>query len=163
VTGFLERIKALEEKIERDIASPSKCSIMGVFPIEGQSPPFPFNYTIGLSDMGWPELIMAGLDNRIAARLINEIIERCVETTPPVAGREFLKIANTPLRLRAISEEQRDKYMCWAVDRQKRIGRAEPDALQVIFPDDEGRWPDDPECDAKVQYILSLPVEEQVQ
>jgi hypothetical protein len=143
VTGFLERIKALEEKIERDIASPSKCSIMGVFPIEGQSPPFPFNYTIGLSDMGWPELIMAGLDNRIAARLINEIIERCVETTPP--------------------EEQRDKYMCWAVDRQKRIGRAEPDALQVIFPDDEGRWPDDPECDAKVQYILSLPVEEQVQ
>jgi hypothetical protein len=160
--ALLDRMLELERKIEEDIAGPRRCSVMGIFATEDDRPTAPFNYTIGLSDLGWPELIMAGVDNRVAAQIINTIVERCLADGAPKVGQVMHQvIADYPVRFKAISDQQRDDYLCWAINRQQRVGRAEPRALQVEFPDEAGRWPDDPECDPKVQFIQSLPTDEQ--
>jgi hypothetical protein len=63
--------------------------------------------------------------------------------------------------LKPISDEQRDYYMRCALGRQERVAGPEPQALQVIYPDIERRWPWDPECDPKVAFLQSLPLEEE--
>lgn len=49
------------------------CSIEYVFPCEGDEVPTPFCYTIGLSGLGHPELLVFGLDYPSAAGLLNHV------------------------------------------------------------------------------------------
>jgi hypothetical protein len=159
-----DRFLMLLEKIEQDIAGERKCSLMSVFPTDGDAPDFvPFTYTIGLTDMGWPELIIAGLPGHVAGSILNRVVDQCLEKFgEPVAGVVDLdEVANYPVRFQSISDAQRDEYMKWAVARQERVHGPEPRALQVVFPDPDGRWPDDPECEAKTAFVQQLPTEEQ--
>lgn len=163
-----ENFRTLTEKIELDIAGPKHCSLMSVFhPLAGDDEDanfVPFTYTIGLTDMGWPELIIAGLQSITAGRLLNDLVKKCMDDLgPPVAGLEVHKVANFPLRFQTISDAQRDQYLAWAVGRQERVGGPEPQVLQVIYPDINGKWPDDPQCEAKTAFLQQLPTDEQME
>jgi hypothetical protein len=153
-----ESFQDMVDKIEKDIAGPLKCGVIGVFGEDSA----PFNYTVGLSDLGWPELIISGLDLKVGVTLLNNVVRRCLEDLgAPIEGIVVKKAANFPLRLQSISDEQRDQYMTISVKRQTELTGSPPRALQVVYPDPEGRYPDDPECEAKTSFLQQLPTDEQ--
>jgi hypothetical protein len=59
---------------------------IGVFPCEGDVDPVPpFTYTVGLwKTFGHPELVVSGVDNRIAHAILTGIIDTHIK--PPAAG-----------------------------------------------------------------------------
>ena len=163
---FAKRVLLLNDKIEIDIAGDRKCALMSVCRATDDDDQnfLPFTYTIGLTDIGWPELIIAGLGGVTAGTILNAVVTRCLtDLGPPIAGVEIKKIANYPVRLQSISDEQRDEYLRWSVARQERVGGPEPQVLQVVFPDPNGKWPDDPKCEAKTAFVQQLPTDEQLE
>jgi hypothetical protein len=163
-----ENLNALVQRIEEDIAGPRKCSLMSVLAsTEGDDAQahVPFTYTIGLSDLGWPELIIAGVAGQNAGQILNAIVDQCLESFgAPVEGVRMNRVVQDfPVRFQSISDAQRDEYMRWAVARQERVNGPPPRALQVVFPDPVGLWPDDPECEAKTVFVQQLPTKEQLE
>lgn len=145
------------EGVEENIRSPAKCAVVGVFDANP-----PFSYTVGLTDQGWPEFILPGLNPKTATGVINDAVKRLSEIGPPIEGMILDQVVRDyPVRLRPISDEQRDEYMRVAMARQVRVHGPEPRALQIVYPDAEGRWPDDPKCDPKVVFAQQLPTEEE--
>ena len=68
-----ENLIAMNRKIEHDIEKYGVC-VIGVFPdVEKHKPGF--SYTIGLSQLGFPEQLMFGLRPEIATHFFNTFVE----------------------------------------------------------------------------------------
>jgi hypothetical protein len=122
--------------VEGHIAATGQ-SVIGVFG-DGISPTF--SYTIGRTDRGKPELIAVGLPPATAQAIFNSINDGM---EPETVGEVIEGVANFPLRLGAVSDAAIDEYMVQAVARQERVAGPRPAALQVVYPDPEGRYPGD--------------------
>jgi hypothetical protein len=104
----------------------------------------PFAYTIGLSRHHAPELIMVGIDASPAARMLNDIAS--------ITRREPIHVGPLPgivagghvLDLRDVDSRHYDDYIGRLLWFHRHFGAGPLRVLQAIWPDKQGRYPDDP-------------------
>ncbi len=116
------------------------CSVTSVFDRDGDAPPF--TYSIGIPhDCGAPELIIVGLEAKVAHGLVNDYHRRCRDGerfAPGMHDDGFL--AGYAVRFGAVAAAHRAAYLrsaCWLHDGPGF------EALQLIWPSEDGRWPGD--------------------
>ncbi|HTI78462.1 MAG TPA: DUF4262 domain-containing protein [Mycobacterium sp.] len=95
----------------------------------------PFAYTIGLHDRGLPELLVTGMSGENAARVLNDV------AVAALGGRVFLPgahiaVGDGPL-LEIVEVDHPDAHLNFAV----ALGGPDIRALQLVWPDERGRWP----------------------
>ena len=106
-----------------------------------------FDYTVGLQhSFGHPELIVVGLPLEVAHAVLNvagQLIRRGVRYSE---GPDFDDILeNRACVFRTMPESRYRDYLGWAL--WFYDGASFP-ALQLIWPDPQGRWPWDPDVAA---------------
>jgi hypothetical protein len=95
----------------------------------------PFAYTIGLHEHGLPELLVTGMSDEGAARLLNDV------AVAALGGRVFepgahIAVGNGPL-LEIVEVDHPDAHLNFAV----ALGGPDIRALQLVWADGRGRWP----------------------
>ena len=121
-----------------------------------------FAYTIGLEhSFGWPELICFGLGPDVLHACLANAIDECRrKAISPQAGLVLAEVLEQyPCRLDAFSVDHHSEHLGWAIW-FARYQRRDPKAircLQLVWPDRDGRFPDDPAC-AKGARLLQQPV-----
>jgi len=95
----------------------------------------PWAYTVGLSGLGKPELVVTGLPLTRAAELLNSVAWHVVHDRAPAAG-EQIPLIDGPV-IEFVRLAQPDVHLCCAVD---LYGPA-LQGMQVVWADDRGRWP----------------------
>lgn len=132
--------------------------IQGVFAGEDDEPAPPFAYTVGLAMEDHPELIVFGLPMETAQAILNDLaIERVLKGRKNLtAGQELRDVVkNYPVRLVQVVDSSTHLTVANALFQQEPEPIA---ALQVVFPDRDGRWPWDPQCSPKVASMPLLGV-----
>jgi hypothetical protein len=95
----------------------------------------PFAYTVGLSELGLPELLATGLAPPRATALLNRAADRVLEGHLPAPG-EVLEVAGLP-PLEVVMVEHPDAHLYTAV----ALFGVGIQALQLVWADGRGRWP----------------------
>lgn len=114
--------------------------VQGVFPTE-TSPGFSFAYTAGLSVAGLPELVVVGLplQGGIVETFLNALARRALAEEPRVGDR--WTVDENP----DIAWEFAPVSEAWTRENVTLPGRLYPftevTALQVLWPDDAGNYP----------------------
>jgi len=116
-----------------------------------------FTYTIGLfRSYEHPEVLIYGLPRERAHQLVNDLGEKVRQGVTYVAGNTYDDILRDyRCTFRAIPSSQYAEHLGWAMWFYE--GRGFP-ALQLVYPDAEGRWPWDggtSESFRKHQLILA--------
>jgi Domain of unknown function (DUF4262) len=101
----------------------------------------PYAYTVGLHDRGLPELLVTGLVPSWAGRLLNCIARDLVKGHVLRPGEHIAHGADPIIEI--VEVEHPDVHMGWAI----AFGGPDVRALQLVWADDYGRWPWDPEFD----------------
>jgi uncharacterized protein DUF4262 len=116
----------------------------------------PFAYTIGMAaTLGAPELIALGLPAETATRLFNDIGGQIR------AGRRFeprelydgILAGSYLVRFDPVDPSRYEDYVMQAITFH---GHAEFPLWQLVWPDKQGRFPDDPRCDAGIRAGQAL-------
>lgn len=124
--------------------------------IEDDTPPF--LYTIGLMKT-WrhPEFIILGLDRDIAYEIVAALVlEIDNGRSFQISTRVFLEQFDEPLEIeiRPVHPSHHTRYLGFAMGFMRVIGRiGELDAMQVFWPDANGKFPFDSGCDEKVRHL----------
>jgi Domain of unknown function (DUF4262) len=100
-----------------------------------ESDRMPFAYTIGLTRYGLPELLVAGVAPRRAARTLNTLGRRAVGGERPSPGMRIALPAGPLVEM--VEVEHPDVYLMFA----GAMFGDEVTALQVVWADSRGRWP----------------------
>lgn len=112
-----------------------------------------FTYTIGLTkSLGWPEMIVFGLDEDRRLAMLRDAISECWEQgVRPKGGLELKRVLqDLPVRLKRVDLSA--PYFAMADWYSNHSGTASlPERLQILWPDRSGRFPDDPGCDSDVR------------
>jgi len=95
----------------------------------------PFSYTVGLTGLGLPELVVTGLRARPAAVLLNGVAEHACHAAPPEHG-EVVDL-DDGTRLEAVDLPHPDAHLFVA----QEVYGAAVRAMQLVWADDRGRWP----------------------
>jgi hypothetical protein len=151
-------LNPLEQKIVDDIERLG-WSIMTVAPsADGDDPEEWFAYTIGLQkSYDWPEIICFGLATEAMVTILNNAVDELRERAiAPDPGVELIKVVNSyPARL-IENESIPFNYLGFANWFAAYAGMSEPPArLQLIWPDKNGYFPDDPCCSSEVRAVQS--------
>lgn len=99
-----------------------------------------FCYTIGLHNLGLPELIMFGTSQQLGAHLLNDVahcMEKALADNTVFLGKQSMENWELPLYLLPVSEELVKDYACAAIHRSE--GKAT--YVQVCLPDPNGVFP----------------------
>ncbi|MEO7751575.1 MAG: DUF4262 domain-containing protein [Sphingomicrobium sp.] len=113
-----------------------------------------FTYTVGLTKTaGWPEMICLGLDEKRSVGILRDAIAECWErSVEPKGGLELVNvIKGRSVRLKRLDGVTAPYFAMasWYSDHTGTTARAE--RLQLMWPDADGRFPDDPHCDPHVR------------
>jgi Domain of unknown function (DUF4262) len=144
-----------------DIVERVGWTVMEISPNKEDLKPHWFAYTVGLGvTFGWPELICFGEDLRDMGAMLNNAVEELKEKgDKPIPGMELTNVLiQFPVRLATFSPLlYRDHLGCaiWFAD----LGGLKPQqfsCLQVLWPDANGRFPDDPACDPDIRKLQIL-------
>ena len=118
----------------------------------------PFLYTIGLiSKSQHPELLILGLDRRTSYSIVTALVE-LIREGAVIDGR-FEILDGLAVVTRPVHATQHASYLGYAMAHARRHD-VPLRAIQVFWPDKDGRFPFDVECDAEVAAVqprLSLP------
>jgi Domain of unknown function (DUF4262) len=95
----------------------------------------PYSYTIGLHSRGLPELLVTGLYPEFAARFLNHLADDAVRGELFTPG-ERINFLGRPL-VEIVEVEHPDAHMDFAI----ALGGPDVRAMQLVWPDDHGRWP----------------------
>lgn len=127
-------------------------SVMGVFGDETEPA---FAYTIGLLRQDRPELVVVGVDPRIGHGILNSA---AALDQPLEVGREYDKVVvGYKVRIAEPSPEVIEA-MTLSQSYNAQFGEGTPfRALQIVWPDPQGRYPGDPGYDA-AYYRQMIPV-----
>lgn len=127
-----------------------KVMIQGVFPTQDDPDTIGFSYTVGLSAHDHPELIIFGLPMRMAQTLLNDLAFRVIDKNARFhAGQEIHDlIRDYPARLVEVADSTEHLTIA------NRIYTAPVAALQVLYPDAEGRWPWDENSGVALEPVL---------
>jgi hypothetical protein len=113
-----------------------------------------FTYTVGLTKTaGWPEIICFGLDEERTVGMLRDTIAECWERAMrPAGGVELAKVLHErTVRLQRVDDLPAPYFAMadWYAERSGSPKLAE--RLQLVWPDRNGRFPDNPDCDANVR------------
>jgi hypothetical protein len=114
----------------------------------------PFAYSVGLFyTLGHPEIVITGLRQRTAGRVINNIGSRVKagETFKPSTPYEGL-IENYKVLFRAVSETAYPQYLGYAMWFYRCISSQFP-TLQMLWPDRSGKFPGTTEFDQALRLV----------
>jgi Domain of unknown function (DUF4262) len=123
-----------------------------------------WTYTIGLqAGFDHPELVMTGIDPRGANRVLTDVAQRVMAGERFDSASPELDLGYVPVRFGEVHPRQWAlgrfngwlNYYAWLDE-----GRPHCDAVQVMWPDDELRFPPDPDfCHehGDCQPLLSIP------
>jgi len=96
----------------------------------------PFAYTVGLTDLGLPELLITGLPPRTSKRLLNSIAHDMVDDGTILRPAMHIDYQSEFL-LEVVDVDHPDVHLRFAV----AICGPEVRALQLVWTDDFRRWP----------------------
>lgn len=126
-------------------------TVIAVFAAEDEPASPPFAYTIGLSRLGGPELLITGLPGRVSAGILNNLGELVRAGHALGPGRRDGVLDNgVPLELRPFAAERYQEFLgqlIWFAD--TFAAGVRPAVLQVVWPDRDGRFPWDAGLEAK--------------
>lgn len=113
--------------------------VQAVMGLPDQPDVLSFCYTAGLALKGLPELYLIGLPIELGGAILNETAQQMVDTTVPVTNGQVLDLAySTQFRVHGpIDAGQAEMFLA------KRINEGSFVAMQVMWPDTEGRFPDE--------------------
>ena len=112
-----------------------------------------FVYSVGMMQtLNHPEVIMFGLEPNLMVDVINGIgdeIRKGRRFAAPGLFKDFLK--GYACKIIPVAKRWHADYMRYAIWHHKHTGQAgEFEAVQCVWPDKQGRFPDDPKCDRDV-------------
>lgn len=118
----------------------------------------PFLYTIGLMQTSnHPEFILFGLEAKVSHTLISQLVRDIrAGQSYAVPGVQEVCIGGGELRLgfRPVHPTQHELYLGYAMGYCRYIGRSgELQAVQVFWPDNEGKLPFEVDCDLSVSQL----------
>lgn len=99
----------------------------------------PFAYTVGLHDLGLPELLITGLSAEVATRVLNSIAHMIVDDGTAVLPAMHIDYQDRFL-IEVIEVEHPDVHLKYAV----ALYGPQVRALQLVWADDRDRWPWEP-------------------
>lgn len=115
-----------------------------------------FTYTVGLTKTaGWPEMIVFGLDRDRMFAMLQDTIQECWErNAQPYDGMELVQVLQgRSAKLRAV-KGLTAPYFAMAEWYARHAGIPPmAERLQLMWPDEQGRFPDDPDCDPRVREL----------
>lgn len=120
--------------------------------IQGVGAEVPFAYTVGLTEYGHPELLMRGLPFKTMQGLLNDLAQPVKEH-----GRRYQPGERVPEIIRDYDVllhgpiDPRDGELFQAIYLYGQI-----DALQVLWPDRDGRFPGEAGFDLPIQARAAL-------
>ena len=117
----------------------------------------PIAYTSGLTDLGRPELVMTGLPPRLGGLLLDHAAQSVVGDPAFGAGSSVPARLRRPVALRAI-----DVIDAGSMRLTRILYGLRFEAVQLVWPDDEGRYPWQPgyAIPTQVQPLLGVPIAE---
>ncbi|MGI6797038.1 DUF4262 domain-containing protein [Gordonia sihwensis] len=117
----------------------------------------PLTYTTGLTAHGRPELVMTGLPPDLAGILLDHAARAVVADPGFGPGSDVPARLRRPVRFRAI-----DVIDAGALRLTRVVYGARFDAIQLVWPDDDGRypWQSGYSIPARVQPLLGVPESE---
>lgn len=148
---FRERMSALLEKQTADIARLGWAAV-GVFPTADQTG-FGFTYTVGLTETcKHPELIVCGLAMDQAHGILAGAVDLIKDGTVMVDGKRYGQVLSDPyvVEARAVPKPVRPLNLVI-----QRYG-ADVEALQIVWPDADGRFPGEPGMDEELAAVQVL-------
>lgn len=117
-----------------------------------------FSYSVGLQDLGWPEIVLTGIPPAAAQGIVNRVAQILVERgEPPREGEPFADILQGDylVRLRSLSPAQVEANLWIACDRAADNSREPPAAFQIVYQDLARRWPEDPGYSCPMALLLA--------
>lgn len=112
-------------------------------------------YTVGLTELGWPEMIIFGIPPKIAAYLMNGIVFKCKwNGIVPFAGMIEFDFMTFTTRFAPVLSMNIEKYMNRLVEHYGDLERLT--ALQLMWPDKNGHYPDCGSFDASMINLQPL-------
>jgi len=125
-----ELLADLRDKIDR-----RGWALVSVFGT-AEDPTPPFTYTVGLTAVGHPELIVYGLPPQVAGAILNRAGDRIRAGDPVMAGQRLTGLVQGGLQLVALRAADTS-----ALTTVRAIYGASDDVLQLVWPDAAGRMP----------------------
>ena len=95
----------------------------------------PWAYTVGLTLLGRPELVITGLPLTRATRVLNDVAAHLAHAKAPAPGSEVTLIDGPLIELVRVTQPA--THLIMAVELYGKGIRA----LQLVHADDRGRWP----------------------
>lgn len=130
--------------------------IQGVFPTQECRAPGGYAYTIGLSDVGLPEILVFGLPQEVAGYILNDLAEKMKTGEVKIShGLVLDELANLPVRFKKLTQEMVEKICTQAYYRAAKGGRS-ISVFMMELPDAQGLFPDNPLCDQKMKTLQNL-------
>ena len=131
-------------------------AVTAVFPT-ADDPGAPFAYTIGLTAHGYPELIIAGLDPATSQMLLNDLAQRVFDRAERfTAGQPISDLLHgyDAVIVEGPATEALHPGTAFA-----RYGKDRVTLQQVVWPDQHGRFPWEPQyaIDPQAQPLLGRP------
>lgn len=116
----------------------------------------PFAYTVGLAAIDEPELVIFGLLPKVAAGILNDMaipVAKGQRISGWQAGLSY-KIFGNGVPALLIEVKDSNEYLFLSNTMYAIPGQGPVPALQVLFPDANGRWP----WDSKSDYFGKVPI-----
>ena len=103
--------------------------------VDGDERRPPYAYTVGLTPLGKPELVVTGIAASRAARLLNDVATHVLHASVPAPGEQVPLIGGPLIEFVAVS--QPTVHLVMACE----LYGAGISALQVVHADERGHWP----------------------
>jgi hypothetical protein len=124
---------------------PNSQNAWSIFIFEGDEDNAPYSYTVGLSAHGLPEiLLLFPLEPEISIDILNNVAEVFLQLGKAIAGDLYGVVPGRSIRIQFINLEAFDEFgeaaRAWADGH----GVSLDTAMQIIIPDRNGVFPNDP-------------------
>lgn len=149
------KVNIIEQKMRDDIA---KTGLALIASLESESTPGHI-YTVGLYEMGFPEIIIVGLPPQVGHGIIRNIyIQNIANGIQLETSRAYCDFANLPIAFIDVDFAYKKEYML-LLDNYYNDRSNEVPAIQMLWSDKNGKLPYehgyDPICDAKQPMLGS--------
>ena len=115
-------------------------------------------YTVGLALVDEPEIICIGLPHNVVTQLVAAVWHQVIGHNRKLElGRVYRQFANLPLRFDAVDDRWRTAICkVTAAYYQQFYGEQGFNAIQLVWSDKRGRFPDDPQFDHSMRRAARL-------
>jgi hypothetical protein len=148
------RMAALLARVHENVTT-SGLSVQMVFPNEETNVPW-LVYTIGMETHGLPNMLIFGIDGNSALHILNDIASMARAGKIQLKdGQIVSEAANMPVLISEPDQSKASMFGHMAQDYAEEHGRSTT-FVQVIFPDKDGFYPNDPRCSPNIVMLQNL-------